>query len=146
MNWPAYSKFCFPYCPMPHPTQRRNMHARRGSLRSDRSMVPKLPEITKNSLARAQRSVHRINATPLPLANCRDSKQLEHPSETMDANTHVGYSRTWFLWEQQGREREVLPAIATSTQYQRRHHIGHSTVLPDWFEMTMRRSRTAFSR
>ena len=35
-------------------------------------------------------------------ANSRDSQQ--HPSETVDASTHVDYSRTRFLWEQQGRE------------------------------------------
>ena len=40
------------------------MHARRD--RSDRSVVPKLPEITQNSLARAQRAVHWTNTTPLP--------------------------------------------------------------------------------
>jgi len=40
------------------------MHARRD--RSDRSVVPKLPEITPNSLARAQRAVHWTNTTPLP--------------------------------------------------------------------------------
>jgi len=79
--------------PMPHPIQHRNMHAQRGG--SDRSMVPKLPEITTNSLARAQRAVHRTNATPLPQANCRDSQQ--HPSETVDASTHVDHSRTQFL-------------------------------------------------
>ena len=61
----------------------------------DRSMVPKFPEITQNSLARTQRAVYWTNTTSLPQANSRDSQQ--HPSETVDASTHVDYSRTRFL-------------------------------------------------
>ena len=118
------------------------MHARRG--RSDRSMVPKLPEITQNSLARAQRAVHWTNTTSLPQANSRDSQQ--HLSETVDASTHVDHSRTQFLSEQQGRECKVLPAISTSTEYQGRRNVEHSTFPPTWSEMTMRWCRTAFSR
>ena len=36
----------------------------------------------------------------------------------------------------------MLPAIATSPEYQGRHSIGLSTVLPAWYEMVIRQSRT----
>ena len=66
-----------------------------GEAEAIRSMVPKLPEITQNSLARALRAVHWTNTTSLPQTNSRDSQQ--HPSETVDASTYVDYSRTRFL-------------------------------------------------
>ena len=40
-------------------------------------MVPKLPEIIQNSLARAQRAVHWTNTTSLPQANSRDYTHLK---------------------------------------------------------------------
>jgi len=36
-------------------------------------MISELPEITQNSLARAQQAVHWTNTTLLPQANSRDS-------------------------------------------------------------------------
>ena len=105
---------------------------------------PSFPRSLKKCLARAQRAVHWTNTTPLPQADCRDSQQT--PSETVDASTHVDYSRTRFLWEQQGRKCKVLPATATITEYQGKRNVRHSTVLPACLEMAMRWYRTAFSR
>ena len=111
--------------------------------RGNRSMVPKLLEITQNSLARAQRAVHWTNTTSLPQTNSRDSQQ--HPPWTRALMWTI-YSRTRFLWEQQGRKCKVLPAIATSTEYQGRRNVRYSTFPPTWLEMVMRWCWTAFSR
>ena len=72
-------------------------------------MVPKFPEITQNSLARAQRAVHWTNTTSSPQTNSRDSQQ--HPAETMDASTHVDYSRTDSFENSKGENAKCCPPL-----------------------------------
>jgi len=137
--------------PMPHSTWLWYIHARRG--KSDRSVVPKLPEITRNSLARHnEQSIGQLwFRYPEPIAEIFSNTHGKLWTRALMWLMLLlllprDYSRTRFLREQQGRECKALPIIATSTDYQWRLDVMHFSVLPTWLEMAMHWCRTVFSK